>query len=62
MSRTERNHLRYDWANDTITLNPNGRDDKSCRGCCGNAWQKAENKRDRKSALREIRDQLDGED
>ena len=62
MSRTERTHLRYSEDTGTITLNPNGRDDKACRTCCGNGWQKAENKRDRKRARREIQEHLDGED
>lgn len=61
MARTERRHLRYDWDTDTTTLTI-GRDDKSCRTCCGNVWQKAENKRDRKRARREIQEQLVGED
>lgn len=59
MSRTERNHLRYDSDTDQVRLNPNGRDDKCRCYCCGNTWQKIYNRRERKLAKKAITDGVD---
>ena len=55
MSRTTRKHLRYDWDTNQVTYNPKGRDDKGRCHCCGNTWQKAQNKRDRATMKRNLR-------
>ena len=55
MSRTTRKQLRYDWDTNQVTYNPKGRDNKPRCDCCGNTWQKAQNKRDRATMKRNLR-------
>ena len=55
MSRTTRKHLRYDEDTGQMRLNPEGRDDKGRCDCCGNKAQKANNKRNRATIKRQLR-------
>ena len=53
MSRTTRKQLH--WGDNEVTYNPHSRDNKPRCHCCGNKQQKAENKRDRATMKRNLR-------
>ena len=53
MSRTTRKQLH--WGDNEVTYNPHSRDNKPQCNCCGNRWQKQQNKRDRATIKRNLR-------
>ena len=55
MSRTTRKRYRYDDESDTHHIERETRDDKPRCDCRGNTWQKAQNRRDRATVKRNLR-------
>ena len=53
MSRTTRKQLH--WGDNEVTYNPHARDNKPQCNCCGNSHQKQQNKRDRATIKRNLR-------
>ena len=55
MSRTTRKRITHNYESDTNELDRNARDNKGRCDCCGNTWQKQQNKRDRATIKSNLR-------